>query len=209
MHFANCLITHLLHSTGIFSTLILMFRITRAGVGVGNDGARDDGQEQTCPLCSPLHSNNHHHQCPLLETILPTFPLKVVLANPLSPLVHDDSDSLYDTEGSNVGRSILGTEATTTIAQVDFQKQSQRRNILIKIPPQIIKSSTSSLLLSAFNAFILITGGSNLTFEKNISKKSTKNINVLFFHRPDQDFPSWRAADVKTRLLEQVSKIFV
>ena len=84
----------------------------------------------------------------------------MVLANPLSPLVHDDSDSLYDTEGSNVGRSILGTEATTTIAQVDFQKQ--RRNILINIPPQIIKSSTSSLLLSAFNAFILITGGSNL-----------------------------------------------
>ena len=86
----------------------------------------------------------------------------MVLANPLSPLVHDDSDNLYDTEGSNVGRSILGTEATTTIAQVDFQ----RRNILMKIPPQIIKSSTSSLLLSAFNAFILITGGSNLTLKR-------------------------------------------
>ena len=108
--------------TSIIGTLILMFRITRAGVGVGDGGARDDGQEQTCPLCSPLHSNNHHHldQCPLLLSI---FILKVVLANPLSPLVHDDSDSLYDTEGSNVGRSILGTEATTTIAQVDFQKE--------------------------------------------------------------------------------------
>ena len=206
MYLANCFITLLL-----LSTLILMFRITRASVGVGHIGARDDGQEQTGPLCSPLHSNYRHHldQCPLLETFLSIFLLKVVLANPLSPLVHDDSDSLYDTEGSNVGRSILGTEATTTIAQVDFQKQSQRGNILMKIPPQIIKSSTSSLLLSAFNAFILITGGSNLTFEKNISKKSTKNINVLFFHRPDQDFPSWRAADVKTRLLEQVSKILV
>merc|ERR1719400_1713407 len=63
----------------------------------------------------------------------------VVLANPLSPLVHDDSDSLYDMEGSNVGRTILGTEATTTIGQ-------------------IIKSSTSSLLLSVFNIFILIAG---------------------------------------------------
>jgi len=62
----------------------------------------------------------------------------VVLANPLSPLV-DDSDSVYETEGSAVGRTILGTEATTTIAQ-------------------IIKSSTSSLLLSAFNIFILIAG---------------------------------------------------
>merc|ERR1711971_1483292 len=62
----------------------------------------------------------------------------VVLANPLSPLVHD-SDSVYKTEGSSVGRTILGTEATTTIEQ-------------------IIKSSTSSLLLSAFNFFILIAG---------------------------------------------------
>ena len=162
MYLANCFTTLLLFFTRIFPTFILLFRITRAGVGVGDDGARDDGQEQTCPLCSPIHSNHRHHfdQCPLLETFLSIFSLKVVLANPLSPLVHDDSDSLYDTEGSNVGRSILGTEATTTIAQVDFQKQ--RRNILINIPPQIIKSSTSSLLLSAFNAFILITGGSNL-----------------------------------------------
>ena len=168
MYLANCFTTLLLLSCIFTTTLILLFRITRASVGVGDDGARDDGQEQTCPLCSPVHSNYHHHldQCLLLETFLPIFPLKVVLANPLSPLVHDDSDSLYDTEGSNVGRSILGTEATTTIAQVDFQKQSQRRNILIKIPPKIIKSSTSSLLLSAFNAFILITGGSNLTLER-------------------------------------------
>ena len=61
--------------TSITITLILVFRITRAGVGVGDDGARDDGQEQTCPLCSPVHGNNHHHldQCPLLETILSIF----------------------------------------------------------------------------------------------------------------------------------------
>ena len=162
-----CVFGNLLYNSSPAFHLILLFRITRAGIGVGDDGARADGQEQTGPLCSPVHSNNRHHldQCPLLETILSIFLFKVVLANPLSPLVHDDSDSLYDTEGSNVGRSILGTEATTTIAQVDFQKQSQRRNILIKIQPQIIKSSTSSLLLSAFNAFILITGGSNLTVE--------------------------------------------
>jgi len=62
----------------------------------------------------------------------------VVLANPLSPLVLD-SESVYETEGSAVGRTILGTEATTTIAQ-------------------IIKSSSSSLLLSVFNIFILIAG---------------------------------------------------
>ena len=41
----------------------------------------------------------------------------MVLANPLSPLVLD-SESVYETEGSAVGRTILGTEATTTIAQV-------------------------------------------------------------------------------------------
>ena len=39
------------------------------------------------------------------------------MANPLSPLV-DDTGSVYETEGSSVGRTILGTEATTTIAQV-------------------------------------------------------------------------------------------
>ena len=30
----------------------------------------------------------------------------------------DDTGSVYETEGSSVGRTILGTEATTTIAQV-------------------------------------------------------------------------------------------
>ena len=56
----------------------------------------------------------------------------------------------------------------------------KKRNILIKIQPQIIKSSTSSLLLSAFNAFILITGGSNLTLERILSKIS-KEIKILSF----------------------------
>ena len=53
----------------------------------------------------------------ILEFFFKNHLLKVVLANPLSPLVLD-SESVYETEGSAVGRTILGTEATTTIAQV-------------------------------------------------------------------------------------------
>ena len=54
----------------------------------------------------------------LLKLFFKNYSLKVVvLANPLSPLVLD-SESVYETEGSAVGRTILGTEATTTIAQV-------------------------------------------------------------------------------------------
>ena len=82
----------------------------------------------------------------------------MVLANPLSPLVHD-SDSVYETEGSSVGRTILGTEATTTIAQVMVMMVMVMVMVMVLNPEsQIIKSSTSSLLLSAFNIFILIAG---------------------------------------------------
>ena len=141
-----------------------MIRITRADVGVFDD-AWNDGQEQACSLCSPLHGNHPHHHpskvnrlCDYHRTLHYKNYLQVVLANPLSPLVHD-SDSVYETEGSSVGRTILGTEATTTIAQVMVMMVMVMVMVMVLNPEsQIIKSSTSSLLLSAFNIFILIAG---------------------------------------------------
>ena len=62
----------------------------------------------------------------------------VVLMNPLSPLLHD-TDSLYTTEGGAVGRSILGAEVSTTLGQ-------------------LVRSSSSSLMVSAFNLLIIILG---------------------------------------------------
>merc|ERR1719242_2345200 len=114
----------------------------------------------------------------------------VVLANPLSPLVHDDSDSLYDTEGSNVGRSILGTEATTTTAQ-------------------IIKSSTSSLLLSAFNAFILIAGLVKIFLhgEPQIAKREGWSRYWRPRKQADREVAQGKSAEARVHLKEAVKSL--
>ena len=61
----------------------------------------------------------------------------VVLMNPLSPALQD-ADT-YTVEGGAGGRSILGTEAATGLTQ-------------------LMRASSSSLLVSAFNIIILIMG---------------------------------------------------
>ena len=61
----------------------------------------------------------------------------VVLINPLSPALQD-ADT-YTVEGGAGGRSILGTEAATGLTQ-------------------LMRASSSSLLVSAFNIIILIMG---------------------------------------------------
>ena len=66
----------------------------------------------------------------------------VVLANPLAPLVADPA-GLYETEGGAVGRSILGTQAASTLGT-------------------LVAASSTSLALSAFNILILIAGQSRI-----------------------------------------------
>lgn len=64
----------------------------------------------------------------------------VVLANPLAPLVADPAGP-YETEGGAVGRSILGTEGTSTLGS-------------------LLAATSTSLALSAFNMLLLIGGQS-------------------------------------------------
>jgi len=113
----------------------------------------------------------------------------VVLANPLSPLV-DDTGSVYETEGSSVGRTILGTEATTTIAQ-------------------IIKSSTSSLLLSAFNIFILIAGLIKIFLhgEPQIAKREGWSRYWRPRKQADREVAQGKSAEARVHLKEAVESL--
>ena len=132
------------------------------------------------------------------------------MANPLSPLV-DDTGSVYETEGSSVGRTILGTEATTTIAQVimkDGENLDQvfKEKVLSVI--LILKPRSSSLPLRHSSSLPSTSSSSSQVGQKTSGNKfirrnlSSQIMSIIF--RPGQDFPSRRASDCEARGLEQV-----
>ena len=179
-------------------------RVARTNAGVF-DNPRHDGQESTCSLRSSLHSNyhhQHHHHHPL--QVNPLKPSLGGVGEPPLPLGGRHWQRLrdrgvvcwkdhtrhrgnhYHCPGHYEGWWEFGSSLQRKIIECDFNSETQ-----------IIKSSTSSLLLSAFNIFILIAGWSK-NKRKQIHQTRRRNLSsqiISIIFRPDQDFPSRRASD--------------
>ena len=138
-----------------------MLRITRADVGVFDD-PRDDGQEQTRSLCSPLHGNQlqhlhhrHYHWILLLNWKQSSqggaCEPSLSAGARLRECLRDRGICCWKNHTWHWGH-YHHRPGDLVVVHPDA--------VWLTLETQIIESSSSSLLLSVFNIFILIAGWS-------------------------------------------------